>query len=226
MPPTTSSPLSPVHPSRHATTIPPPASPFHQNQQRESSISSPSSTTTPSQATSPTPSQTATPTSNPTPPISSVNPPDSNTQSSPSQHSSTPISPPLRRSTRRTQGCPPQRLGYNGSQGCGYLVPIYNSAFSASHNFDLPSMLEYFAYQANARSSDPDTLTYDQAMLDNPIIWMEAAAEEICSLEERETWDEVDRSEAKSKILPGTWVFRRKRTPDGVIKKNKGRYCV
>ena len=32
--------------------------------------------------------------------------------------------------------------------------------------------------------------------------------------------------EAKSKILPGTWVFRRKRAPTGVIKKFKGQFCV
>ena len=32
--------------------------------------------------------------------------------------------------------------------------------------------------------------------------------------------------EATTKILPGTWVFRRKRTPSGKIKKYKGRYCV
>ena len=31
---------------------------------------------------------------------------------------------------------------------------------------------------------------------------------------------------AKSKILLGTWVFRRKRAPTGVIKKFKGRFCV
>ena len=33
-------------------------------------------------------------------------------------------------------------------------------------------------------------------------------------------------SEAKTRILPGTWVFRRKRTPDGTISKYKARYCV
>ena len=32
--------------------------------------------------------------------------------------------------------------------------------------------------------------------------------------------------EAKSKILLGTWIFRRKRTPTGVIKKFKGHFCV
>ena len=33
-------------------------------------------------------------------------------------------------------------------------------------------------------------------------------------------------SSATTKILPGTWVFRRKRTPDGEIKTYKARYCV
>ena len=33
-------------------------------------------------------------------------------------------------------------------------------------------------------------------------------------------------SNAKTKILPGTWVFRLKRNPSGEIKKYKGRYCV
>ena len=33
-------------------------------------------------------------------------------------------------------------------------------------------------------------------------------------------------SEATTRILPGTWVFKRKRTPDGVVFKYKARYCV
>ena len=33
-------------------------------------------------------------------------------------------------------------------------------------------------------------------------------------------------ADAKAKILPGTWVFRRKRTPDGAISKYKACYCV
>ena len=56
--------------------------------------------------------------------------------------------------------------------------------------------------------------------------WMAAAAKEIQSLEKNGTWIVVPISEAKSKILPGTWVFRRKRTPDGDISKYKARYCV
>lgn len=56
--------------------------------------------------------------------------------------------------------------------------------------------------------------------------WMEAARKEITSLEKNGTWIEVDASDAKTKILPCTWVFRRKRTPDGEISKFKARYCV
>jgi hypothetical protein len=49
---------------------------------------------------------------------------------------------------------------------------------------------------------------------------------EIKSLEEHGTWVEVPISDAKAKILPLTWVLRRKRTPDGEIKKLKARLCV
>ena len=58
--------------------------------------------------------------------------------------------------------------------------------------------------------------------------WSKAALKEIQALEEKGTWVEVsvDSVPASETILPGKWVFRRKRTPDGTIKKYKGRYCV
>ena len=56
--------------------------------------------------------------------------------------------------------------------------------------------------------------------------WMEAAAKEVVSLEKNGTWKEVSTLEAKTKILPGTWVFWRKRSPDGEITKYKACYCV
>ena len=56
--------------------------------------------------------------------------------------------------------------------------------------------------------------------------WMEAATKEIVNLEKNGTWKEVGIEDAKTKILPGTWVFRRKRSPDGEITKYKARYCV
>jgi hypothetical protein len=76
--------------------------------------------------------------------------------------------------------------------------------------------------------SDPDTLSYDKAMSDSTNLdkWMVAAAAEIASLEKNETWTETETANAKSHILPGTWVFKRKSTPGGEISKYKARYCV
>ena len=69
--------------------------------------------------------------------------------------------------------------------------------------------------------SDPDTLTYEQAMSDTGHVeeWLEQMQIEISALEALGSWDEVDISDAKSKIIPGTWVYRVKRTPDGQVKK-------
>ena len=131
--------------------------------------------------------------------------------------------PPLhspRRSTR--QRTAPARLGYDGQQGRGYVVEP--GAWLFPECGLLPPPLAF-----KATPSDPDTLTYDEAMSDkasNVTKWMEAARKEIESLEKNGTWIEVDASNAKTKILPGTWVFRRKRTPDGEISKYKARYCV
>jgi hypothetical protein len=83
------------------------------------------------------------------------------------------------------------------------------------------------AYQASSLS-DPDTLTYDQAMAepeDQKAKWIEAMKIEIRELESHGTWDEVPITDAKTKIIPGTWVCRRKRTPDGEIRKYKACYC-
>jgi hypothetical protein len=46
-----------------------------------------------------------------------------------------------------------------------------------------------------------------------------AATKEICKLEAQGTWVEIPLSNALTKVLPGTWVFRRKRSPNGEIKK-------
>ena len=78
-----------------------------------------------------------------------------------------------------------------------------------------------------AAVSDPDTLSFDQILLDPDLDkWTESAAKEIEALESKGTWKEVPMHEAKSKILAGTWVFRRKRAPTGVIKKSTCCFCV
>jgi hypothetical protein len=120
---------------------------------------------------------------------------------------------PTRRSARsRTV---PDRLGFE-SQSKGYYAHFAKYYHLASHNVLLAKKTFY-----------PDTLSYQDVMrAPDRDEWMKAAQSEIQSLEKHGTWKEVPRSEATSNILPGTWTFRRKRTPDGEVKKLKGRYCV
>jgi len=79
-----------------------------------------------------------------------------------------------------------------------------------------------------AAKTDPDVLNWDQAMSiqEEKEQWMASAKNEIDELESNGTWKVVLASEATSKIIPTMWVFRRKRTPDGEIKKFKGRFTV
>jgi Predicted membrane protein len=96
------------------------------------------------------------------------------------------------------------------------------SAFGA-----IPPMHNEPAILAAQKTSDPDTLAFDEAMVDGyREKCIEAAEIEIRSLESKNTWIEVPKSSSKSRILPGTWVFCRKQSPDGSIRKCKARYCV
>ena len=64
-----------------------------------------------------------------------------------------------------------------------------------------------------ATFSDPDTLSFDQAMQgEDKDKWLEAAQSEMSQLTEKGMWQEVPQSEATTKIIPGTWVFLRKHT--------------
>ena len=74
-----------------------------------------------------------------------------------------------------------------------------------------------------AALSNPDTLTYDQVLLDPDIEeWKKSTHKEITQLESKDTWVEVPTSETTSKILTGTWVLHHKR----IVTKFKARYCV
>ena len=78
-----------------------------------------------------------------------------------------------------------------------------------------------------AMLSDPDTLSFDQAMQgEDKDKWLDAAQSEISQLTEKGMWQEVPQSEATTKIIPGTWVFHHKWHPDGTVKKYKARYCI
>ena len=56
--------------------------------------------------------------------------------------------------------------------------------------------------------------------------WIQAAETEIKELENHHVWEEVPADQVKAKIIPATWVFRRKRNPAGEIKRWKARICL
>ena len=78
----------------------------------------------------------------------------------------------------------------------------------------------------SAKMNDPDTLTYHEAMAcGDREEFVLAMRKEITELEARKTWNIVPRP-ANANVLPGTWAFKRKRYPDGRIRKHKARFCV
>ena len=156
-----------------------------------------------------------------TPPTAPAPPaPDSApTTSVPTAPSAPSTDPPLRRSTRTITA--PKILTPNDPRT--YLANAVMPAQLPYHldfNFDHPLSFK-------AAHSDPDILYYDQAMSGpDRDKWIEAAVKEIRGLESMGTWIEVPRSAAKKKVVPMTWVFRIKRTPDGLVDKYKARICV
>ena len=137
----------------------------------------------------------------------------------------TPVKHVPRRSARNRSA--PQRLGYDGQQGHGYNAELDGTSLEWLYN-EVAECSSPPPSSHKASVSDPDTLSFHEAMndVDNVEKWMSAANDEIQSLQKNGTWIEVPISGAKTRILPGTWVFRRKRTPDGTISKYKARYCV
>ena len=177
------------------------------------------------------PAQPPTPIPKPTPPPTKISTPIKPPAPPPIKTAASPKDPtPPRRSQRRRVA--PQRYGYTNMPATGYQAfeeleeLATNQHFANFANTYLP-----FAWAARVGSTkstkDPDTLTFDEAMRSpDRDKWMEAARLEIEELIQQGTWVEVPLSDAKGKILPGTWTFRRKRTPDGEIKKYKGRWCL
>lgn len=95
----------------------------------------------------------------------------------------------------------------------------------------VPGVFEYHHPAAfQAKVNDADVPTWEQAMSseDSEGFW-EAMDKELAELSDKEAWDVVDRNEAKKagkRIFGSTWAFRRKRFPDGKLKKLKARICV
>ena len=86
---------------------------------------------------------------------------------------------------------------------------------------------DYTILLSSKKEADPDIFSFDQATnSEHKAQWIKAAIEEIRSLESLNCWNEILLSEATEKVLPGTWVFKVKRAPDGSFKKWKARYCI
>ena len=84
-----------------------------------------------------------------------------------------------------------------------------------------------FAFAAKARNDD--TPSYNEAM-EGPDRegFLQAMDEEIASLTGLDAWNIVDRQisiDKKKRIFDVTWAFKRKRYPDGSVKKLKARLC-
>jgi hypothetical protein len=88
----------------------------------------------------------------------------------------------------------PQQLGYESTQGHGYLASP--SAWISEENGIILSPTAF-----KAAASDPDTLSFDQAMNDIEHVtkWMEAVAKGVASLERNGTWKEVNMRSFKVK---------------------------
>jgi len=79
-----------------------------------------------------------------------------------------------------------------------------------------------------AKANADDTPNYHQAM-NSPDSdgFLQAMHDELTALEGLDPWEEVPRSEAAGKaILDSLWTFKRKRYPDGSVRKLKARWCV
>ncbi|MGH3053369.1 MAG: reverse transcriptase domain-containing protein, partial [Gaiellaceae bacterium] len=126
------------------------------------------------------------------------------------------IAAPVRRSERTTKGLPPERL-----------IELNYHSMDCILDGSMQDIGAYLAEAYPAATNDPDTLSYDEAMASpDREHYLAAMAEEISGLQRQGTWSVIKKAEASGKILPGTWTFRRKRRPDGTIKKYKARYCV
>ena len=146
-----------------------------------------------------------------------------------SPESSSPSNPAVspRRSQRHASKTASERISAMKRQPFLAATSMLNNLPMSSHFYAL--FVSYGALGVNVASkSDPDTYTYKQAMNDaDKDKWIKAAKEEIKQLEAHGAWIEVDQSQAKGHALvPSTWVFKKKRSPDGEVKKHKARLCL
>lgn len=234
-------PSNPLGAPTHAPIHVPTTSPSHiprGNTPTDSNVSMPPTSPT---NVSPAPSQSNT--SHPLPsapplPLDANNDNDDSWQTVGRNNKPTPSSMPLtipndinlRRSTRHR--AKPKRLNIDNNKGNKYYTAMQLAIHFANMftpTGELPS--EPIIMKASKSKSNPDILSFDEAMTDGDRVpqWMESMQKEISELEDKNVWDVIPVSEpreAGEQIVPSTWTLRYKRAPDGTIKKMKARFCM
>ena len=81
------------------------------------------------------------------------------------------------------------------------------------------------------RANDPDSPSLANVLhhvdQEERTAWTQAMELELQELANKQTFCMVDRSAAgTNEIIPSTWVFKRKRKPDGSVSRLKARFCV
>ena len=117
-----------------------------------------------------------------------------------------------------------EKIGVNDD--IPYLISSMTDRSTFSIEYDDPVI--YAAVQ-NHLSPVKDILRYHEAIIQPDWEYFrDAAQNEIKTLQSMQTWIEIPRRliPSNAKVLDGTWVFARKRNPEGEITKYKGRFCV
>ena len=84
------------------------------------------------------------------------------------------------------------------------------------------------AFVAKVKSHDDDNPTYTDVLRcsdDERKLWDAVVVEELKSLRDLGSFKMVPRPRG-SNVLQSTWAFKKKRYPDGDLKKYKARFCV
>jgi len=113
--------------------------------------------------------------------------------------------------------CPLSRFIHFAANECGYAGTREDLVVNWVHPFFL---------KAKSEASKGDNPSWKQAM-NGPFKkeYWEAAVKEVETLEGMDAWEVVDKTDDMN-VLQGTWAFKCKRFPDGLIKKFKARFCA
>jgi transposase InsO family protein len=127
------------------------------------------------------------------------------------------------RPNTRSQALPRRSLRTPKPKVFGLLEPdiAYWSSFIELYGTPQPTVSKVKARK------DPDLFNWDEAMAsDYKQEFLESAQAEIAALAAEGTWIEDLRTNATTRIVPNQWVFRIKRSPDGEVRKFKGRIVI